>query len=120
MNDNAVISIMETLGLNYNPAIAATIKFEKHIGNLNKELLEMKAIAMQSSKDISNSFSSQLGKMAGSKTIVDQFGNSLLEIKQDAEQAAVGQAKYNKELANLIQLRKTEQMDAQSFVISKR
>lgn len=88
MNDDSMVQIMQTLGLNYNPAINATLKFEKSIGSLNKQLAEMKMNAMKGAKDINNTFSSQLGSMTGSKTIVDQFGAPLKTVQTEAKKSA--------------------------------
>ena len=69
MDDANEIKLMQSLGLDFNPAIEATKQFEKYIGNLNKQLAELKMTAMQSTKDINNIFSSQLSTLAGNKTI---------------------------------------------------
>lgn len=128
MADDSVVRIMESLGLDYNPAIQSTLKFEKYIADLQAQLITMKATAGQTAKDVGTSFSTELSKLksqglgistkdaAQSKTILDQFGNTLIELGKDAEKSAQSQAKYNKELAELIHLRKTFQIDAQTFV----
>lgn len=90
MDDQGMVKIMETLGLNYNPAINATKAFENRIANLNKELLQMKALATQSAKDINNAFSSTLGVMGGNKTILDQFGNPLKTIQAEVKKTGSG------------------------------
>lgn len=58
-----MIRIMQSLGLDYNPAINSTLQFQKTIGDLNKQLEAMKSIALQSAKNVNEAFSSQLGQM---------------------------------------------------------
>jgi hypothetical protein len=77
MNDDSMIKIMETLGLDYGPAERATKAFEGRIASLNKQLFDLKANALKGAGDINRMFSSQLGQMAGSKMILDQFGQPL-------------------------------------------
>ena len=52
---------MQSLGLDYKPAIDSTQAFQTKLVGLNKQLESMKAIAIQSVKDINNAFSSQMG-----------------------------------------------------------
>ena len=85
MNDDSFVKIMSTLGLNYDPAIQSTLKLEKHITSLNKQLLQLKALAMQGAQGINAAFSSQIGQIAGVKTIYDQYGNTLKTIRMEAE-----------------------------------
>lgn len=127
-DDNSAVKIMESLGLDYNPAINATIKFEKNITDLHAQLIALKATAGQTAKNINTSFAAELNKLKTqgfgisvrdvnqSKVILDQYGNTLVEIGKKAEDTKNKQSKLNKELADLIHLRKTQQMDAQSFV----
>ena len=77
MNDDGMVKIMESLGLDYGPAERATKAFEGRIASLNKQLFDMKANALKGAGDINKSFSSQLGQMSGNKTILDQFGQPL-------------------------------------------
>jgi hypothetical protein len=77
MDDDAMVKIMETLGLDYGPAERATKAFEGRIASLNKQLFDLKANALKGAGDINKMFSSQLGQMAGSKMILDQFGQPL-------------------------------------------
>ncbi|OPX46394.1 phage-related minor tail protein [Ruminiclostridium hungatei] len=128
MADDSMVKIMEALGLDYNPAIQATIKFEKNVTDLQAQLIALKSTAGQTAKDINTSFVAELSKLktqglgisvkdiAQSKTILDQYGNTLIEVGKKAEDAKNKQAKLNKELADLIHLRKTQQIDAQNFV----
>ncbi|MDR7856077.1 phage tail tape measure protein [Tissierella sp.] len=88
MNDDSVVKIMQSLGLDYSPAISATERFENRISNLNKELAQMKMLAMQGAKDINNTFSSQLGSMGGQKTILDQFGQPLQTVQTIAKKSS--------------------------------
>lgn len=92
MDDASVVKIMQSLGLDYNPAIQATKQFEKHINSLNKQLAELKMTAMQSTKDINNTFSSQLGNLVSSKTIVDQFGNPLKTVQTQIQEVTKSSA----------------------------
>lgn len=128
MADDSMVKIMDVLGLDYNPAIQSTIKFVKTITDLQAELMALKAAAGQTAKDINTSFAAELSKLKAqgfgvsvkdvnqSKVILDQYGNTLVEIGKKAEDAKNKQSKLNKELADLIHLRKTQQVDAQSFV----
>ena len=88
MDDASVVKIMQSLGLDYNPAINATKQFEKHINSLNKQLAELKMTAMQSTKDINSIFSSQLSTLAGNKTIVDQYGVPLKTVQTQMQNLA--------------------------------
>lgn len=93
MEDDAQVKLMASLGLNYNPAINSTKQFEARIASLNKQLSEMKMLAMQGAKDINNTFSSQLGSMTGSKTILDQYGMPLKTIQTQMAQMGTTSAK---------------------------
>jgi TP901 family phage tail tape measure protein len=77
MNDDSMVKIMESLGLDYRPAERATKAFESKIASLNKQLFDLKANAIKGAGDINKMFSSQLGQMAGSKMILDQYGQPL-------------------------------------------
>lgn len=82
-----MIKIMQSLGLDYQPAINSTKAFENRISSLNKQLAEMKMLAMQGAKDINNAFSSQLGSMGGQKAILDQFGVPLQTVQTIAKKS---------------------------------
>ena len=83
-----MVKIMQSLGIDFNPAINSTLKFEKHISDLNKQLFEMKALAMQGAKDINSAFSSQFGQLTNTKTIFDQYGQSLKTVNTEASNSA--------------------------------
>jgi len=85
INDDAMVRIISTLGLDYNPAITATKMFEARIASLNQQLLQMKANALASARDINHAFSSQLGSM---KTLYDQYGQPLKTIQNEAAKAS--------------------------------
>ncbi|WP_054749955.1 phage tail tape measure protein [Ruminiclostridium josui] len=126
--DDSIVRIMESLGLDYSPAINSTIKFEKNISDLQAQLIALKSTAGQTAKDINTSFAAELDKfktqgigipvkdISQSKVILDQYGNTLVDIGKKADDAKKRQSKLNKELADLIHLRKTQQIDAQTFV----
>jgi len=84
MEDNSLIRVMQSLDLDYSKAILSTKHFEQTIQSLNKQLAGMKGIAMQSAKDINNTFSAQLGNTIGGKTIVDQYGNAFKTVQMEA------------------------------------
>lgn len=86
MNDDAMIKIVQSLGLDYNPAINSTLKFGKTIADLNKELAQFKAYAIQTAKDINTAFSSQLSSM-NNKQILDQWGIPIKTIRDEAKAA---------------------------------
>lgn len=88
MNDDSLVKIMQSLDLDYSKAIMSTLHFEKSIESLNKQLAGMKGIALQSAKDINTAFASQLGQVAGNKTIVDQFGRPFQTIESQAKNAS--------------------------------
>jgi TP901 family phage tail tape measure protein len=77
MNDDSMVKIMETLGLDYGPAERATKAFESRIASLNQQLFQLKANALKGAGDINKMFSSQLGGISGSKMILDQYGQPL-------------------------------------------
>ncbi|MDU5081223.1 phage tail tape measure protein [uncultured Tissierella sp.] len=116
MNDENAIKIMQSLGLDYNPAITSTVKFEKVVVDLNKELAQFKANAMKSAKDINNVFSSQLGQVLGNKSIVDQYGNAF-----KTAQAEANKMKYTlKDNIEIMKQSTLEQMKAQAASIQHR
>ena len=90
MDDSSLVKIMQSLDLNYGPAILSTQHFEKAIQSLNQQLQGMKAIAMQSAKDINATFAQQLGSVPGAGTILDQFGKPLSTIQTEAKKAGAG------------------------------
>lgn len=87
MSDDSIVKIMQSLGLDYSPAITATEMFQKSITNLNKDLAQLKASAMQSAKDINNAFLSQLGQI-NNKQIVDQWSRPIQSIQKEASKSA--------------------------------
>lgn len=87
MDDDAMVKVMSTLGLNFNPAEQSIKSFESRIASLNKQLLEMKALALQSAKDINSVFSSQLGQLGSGNVILDQFGQPLKTVQIEAQKA---------------------------------
>lgn len=116
MNDDAIVKIMQSLGLDYSPAIQSTIKFEKSIADLNKQLAQLKAIAIQNAKDINKAFSSQFGMSANNKIIFDQFGKPLKIIKEEAKETS----SHIKDMAKNISIVQLEQMKAQAAAIQQR
>lgn len=98
-DDSSMVKIIDTLGLDYNPAIQSTIKFEKTITDLQTELLALKAAAGHTAKDINTSFAVELSKLKSqgfgisvkdvtqSKVILDQYGNTLKNISEEASKA---------------------------------
>ena len=88
MNDDSLVKIMSSLGLNFNPAEQSIKSFEARIASLNKQLLEMKALALQGARDINAAFSSQLGRLGGSKVILDQFGQPLKTVQTETTKAS--------------------------------
>lgn len=62
MNDDSMIKIMQSLGLDYKPAIDSTKEFQGAIDSLDKQLADMKTKAIQNANYINNAFSSQLGQ----------------------------------------------------------
>lgn len=88
INDDSMVKIMQSLGLNFNPAEQAIKSFEGRIASLNKQLFEMKALALQGARDINAAFSGQLGQLGGSKVILDQFGQPLKTIQMEAARAS--------------------------------
>lgn len=88
MSDDSIVKIMQSLGLDYSPAITATEMFQKSITNLNKDLAQLKASAMQSAKDINNAFLSQLGQI-NNKQIVDQWSRPIQSMQKEVSKSAV-------------------------------
>lgn len=110
-----MIKIMQSLGIDYNPAINSTLQFQKTIGDLNKQLETMKAIAMQSAKDVNNAFSSQL-RSGNSNQIVDQFGLPFKTIKTEAKEAT----KSVQDMAKSFKESTLEQMKSQAASVQQR
>lgn len=105
MSDDSQIKIMQSLGIDYNPAINSTMEFQKTVGNLNKQLLEMKATAMESANDINNAFSSQLGNVDASflKEYNKMFANihkqnKPIEIKVETDKAEIEMQEFAKSM----------------------
>ena len=90
MNDQSMVKIMQSLDLDYSRAILSTKHFEQSIQSLNKQLQGMKGIAIQTARDVGNSFSSTLGTSVGSKTIVDQYGNAFKTIQMQSAKMTGG------------------------------
>lgn len=93
MNDDAMVHIIETLGLDYGPAINATKSFEARIASLNKQIFDLKANAVKGVGDINKAFSSQLGQFSGGgfsdgNVILDQYGGVLKRVKTFQEELA--------------------------------
>jgi TP901 family phage tail tape measure protein len=100
MDDSSIVKIMQSLDLNYNPAINSTINFEKRISSLNNQLAQLKLTAMNSAKDVSNSFSSQFSNMTGTKTILDQYGQPLKTIQTELNNMSKTSAKMSGSVAS--------------------
>lgn len=83
MNDDAMVRIIESLGLDVNPALKSLSALEGKTASLNKQLFDLKANMMKGAGDINRMFSSQLGQLGGNKTILDQFGQPLRTMKSD-------------------------------------
>jgi len=78
MNDDSnMVTIMETLGINFKPAENSIKSFEHRIASLNKQLFDLKANAIAGVRDINQAFSSQVGNLGGNKAILDQYGQPL-------------------------------------------
>ncbi len=90
MQDDSLVKIVQSLGLNYKPAENSIKSFEGRIAALNKQLFDMKANAIQGARDINQAFSSQLGSLGGGKTILDQFGQPLKTIQTEATKTGTG------------------------------
>jgi len=84
LDDTSMVKIMETLGLNFNPAELAIKSFEGRVASLNLQLSQMKMNAIAGARDINQSFSSQLGSMGAGTTILNQFGQPLKTIQTEA------------------------------------
>lgn len=115
MNDDSIVKVMQSLGLDYNPAIESTLKFQKNIVDVNKELAKFKDNALKSVKDINNVFSSQLGSM-GNKQILDQFGKPFKTIRDEAKAAST----TVKDMAKSVKESTLAQMQAQAASIQQR
>ncbi len=83
--DESMVKIMQSLGLDYGPAERATKSFESKIASLNKQLFDLRANAVSGAKNINQVFSSQLGQFKSGSTIFDQFGQPLKTIQTEAE-----------------------------------
>lgn len=85
MNDDSMVKIIQSLGLDYSQAIQSTKAFEASIASLNKQLFQLKANALQSAASINQAFSSQLGSMSGIQTLVNQYGQPLKTVQQQVQ-----------------------------------
>lgn len=103
MNDDSMVKIMETLGLDYGPAERATKAFEAKIASLNKQLFELKANAVKGARDINAVFSSQLGQLGGSKMILDQYGQPLKVLNDNLASSFVKSTEAIKKHGNAVQ-----------------
>jgi hypothetical protein len=103
MDDDNMIKIMETLGLDYGPAERATKAFEAKIASLNKQLFELKANAVKGAGDINRAFASQLGQMSGSKMILDQWGQPLKVLSDNIPQSFTKATAAGKEHVKTVQ-----------------
>lgn len=90
--DDSMIRIIQSLGLDYSSAINSTKMFEARIASLNQQLLQLKANALQGARDINQAFSSQLGSLSGGKTLLDQYGQPLKTIKTESAKVSTGMA----------------------------
>jgi hypothetical protein len=88
MQDDSMVKIMQSLGLDYKPAENSIKSFEGRIAALNKQLFDLKANAIQGAKDINQAFSSQLGSLGGGNVILDQFGKPLKTVQVEATKAS--------------------------------
>lgn len=116
MDDQNMVKIMESLGLDYSSAILSTKHFEGSIQSLNKELQGMKGIAIQTAKDVGNAFSNTLGTSVGNKTIVDQYGNAFKTAQTEAKKAN----STLREQATIIKQSTLEQMKSQVASVQQR
>ena len=91
MDDESMIKIMQTLGLNYDPAIKATEQFEGSMVSLRKDLEFMKSTAIDTAKSINKAFTAEFGKLKAQdiKKIFDQIDryNKPVEIKVVTDKA---------------------------------
>lgn len=89
------IKIMQSLGLNYKPAIDSTMALQKTIGDLNKQLEILKSNALKGANDVNNAFSSQLGN-AKVKDMFNQIHkeNKPIEIKVVTDKAEIAMQKF--------------------------
>ncbi|HHX12474.1 MAG TPA: hypothetical protein GX731_06595, partial [Clostridiales bacterium] len=115
MNEELQMRIMQSLGLDYNPAINSTLQFQRTIGGLNEQLGTLKVAAMQSAKDINSAFSSQLGQISGSN-IVDQFGKPFKTMQVEAKNTVITVDK----MAKSFKESSLEQMKAQAASVQQR
>ena len=103
MQDDNLIKIMESLGLDYGPAERSTKAFEGKIASLNKQLFDMKVNALKGAGDINKMFSSQLGQMSGSKMILDQYGQPLKVLNDNVASSFVKSTAAAKQHAHAVQ-----------------
>jgi len=77
-----MIKIIQSLGLDYSPAIKSTEDFQKSIAVLNKFLADLKSSAIQTAKEVNNAFSLQ-SVYKNVKSILNQIEkeNKPVEIK---------------------------------------
>ena len=91
MDDESIVKIMQTLGLNYDPAIKSTEQFEDSMVHLRKELEFMKSTAINAAKSINKAFTAQLNnlKVSEIKKVFDQIDkyNQPIEIKVVTDKA---------------------------------
>ncbi|MCX7771718.1 MAG: phage tail tape measure protein [Clostridia bacterium] len=95
MNDDSMVKIIQALGLDYNPAITATLAFENRIQSLNNELKMLRAEAMKAAKDINSSFGTNLGRAANRKNLVDSYVKSIQSLKTELPNATRMMDQFN-------------------------
>lgn len=103
MNDDSMVKIMETLGLDLNPANKALSAFEARVASVNKQLFELKANALKGARDINSALASQLGQLGGSKMILDQYGQPLKILNDNLASSFVKSTEAAKQHAKSVQ-----------------
>lgn len=93
-----MVKIMQSLGLDYSPAISATELFQNSIKDLNQEMTFLKSTAIQSVQSISKAFQAEFGnvKVQDIKKIFDQIEkyNKPVEIKVTTDKAEIAMEKF--------------------------
>lgn len=115
MADESMIKIISALGLDYNPAIEATSKFQKTIASLNADLEQLKLNAIASTKGINSAFTSQIGG-ANNKQLLDQYGNVFKTVNDEASKMKASL----KDSMGTIKQSTLEQMKAQAASVQQR
>ena len=97
-----MVKIMQSLGLNYKPAVDSTEQFKESVKSLNKDMAYFKSNAIETAKSINKAFTAEFGNLRAQdiKKIFDQIDkyNKPVEIKVVTDKAEIVMEKFSKDM----------------------